>query len=232
MALGPEMNTVFLRQLRTLLTENNDLVRLVRDDNARYNALVRDAAQHRRQATQFTLLPGDHVSYDGKLHTLIDLVESTPHEPTKAVIRSVDHQGVDTITVRYAALRPLADPRPVHMHTSPAARVQSVSPGDFVFFSRPNVPHVMSGVVTFTDGNAISVHEYRQAPIQRTRQTPLYINTQTGQLEAKTQPRAHHTPVMHDITITDIHVLGSISLTMHIDDVMFDTLRAIGVVDQ
>ena len=231
-ALGPEMNSVFLRQLRTLLTENNDLVRLVRDDNARYNALVRDAAQHRRQATQFTLLPGDHVSYDGKLHTLIDLVESTPHEPTKAVIRSVDHQGVDTITVRYAALRPLADPRPVHMHTSPAARVQSVSPGDFVFFSQPNVPHVMSGVVTFTDGNAISVHEYRQAPIQRTRQTPLYINTQTGQLEAKTQPRAHHTPVMHDITITDIHVLGSISLTLHIDDVMFDTLRAIGVVDQ
>ena len=47
----------FLDQLKHLLHEQNALVQISRDDDARYNAIVRDANEGRQCTTQFTLKP-------------------------------------------------------------------------------------------------------------------------------------------------------------------------------
>ena len=88
-AVAASMDSDFLKQLQAVLDETNGLLATARDDDARYNALLRDATQARRATTRFTLLPGDEVSYDGEKYKLLDLVRSTPTQETKAVIRSV-----------------------------------------------------------------------------------------------------------------------------------------------
>jgi hypothetical protein len=58
------LDSEFLDQLRLMLQEQNSLVQLARDDDARYNAIVRDAHSGNRRTTQFTLKTGDQVSHD------------------------------------------------------------------------------------------------------------------------------------------------------------------------
>ena len=58
------LDSEFLTQLQHILQEHNSLVQIARDDDARYNALVCDATGSRQRTTQFTLRPGDQVSYD------------------------------------------------------------------------------------------------------------------------------------------------------------------------
>ena len=153
----------FLNQLQRLLSESNSMVQYARDDEARYNAIVRDANQDRRITTRFTLhdIVDDEVSYEGERYKLIDLVRSTPTQPTKAIIRSVTHEGVDTKTVLYSTLRPLASPRPVHMHTE-----LHMHTGDFIFFSQQGQQEVHAGVITsiIDHGQKFRVHEHRQVP--------------------------------------------------------------------
>ena len=47
---------------------------------------------------------------------LLELLHSTPTEPSKVLIRSVSSDSTETKTVRYNTLRPLASPRPSRMH--------------------------------------------------------------------------------------------------------------------
>ena len=56
--------------------------------------------------------------------------------------------------------------------------MQLISSGDFVFFSRNGEKQVYAGVVQYVtdDRSEVSVHEYRQAPKQHTRFSPLYTN--------------------------------------------------------
>ena len=56
-----------------MLQEQNSLLQLARDDDARYNAIVRNAHSGNRRTTQFTLKPGDQVSHDGQKYTLLVL---------------------------------------------------------------------------------------------------------------------------------------------------------------
>ena len=56
------LDSDFLDQLKHLLHEQNTLAQIGRDDDARYNAIVRDANVGRQRTTQFTLKPGDQVS--------------------------------------------------------------------------------------------------------------------------------------------------------------------------
>jgi len=113
-----ELDAQFVVQLREVLQESNNIMKWIRDDDARYHAMERDASQHRRQATSFTLVPGDQVSFRGETHKLINLANTTPSEPTKAVIRKVSHDSIQDKTVRYEDLRPVSDPRPTLMRTS------------------------------------------------------------------------------------------------------------------
>ena len=115
-----DIDDEFLEQLRSLLLEQNNLVTILRDDDARYSAMGRDTASSRQHVTQFTLRPGDRVSYtyDSQEYTLLSIGDSTPTTPAKAVIRLVSHEHVATRTVRYASLRPLASPRPELMRSS------------------------------------------------------------------------------------------------------------------
>ena len=113
-----DIDDQFLEQLRILLLEQNTLLDVLRDDDARYSAMARDAASSRQHVTQVTLRPGDRVSYDSQEYTLLSIDASTPTNPAKAGIRLVSHEHVAPRTVRHASLRPLAFPRPEHMHSS------------------------------------------------------------------------------------------------------------------
>ena len=112
------VDSEFLTQLQALVAETDALVLIACDDDSRYNALVRDARQAGTIRTSFTLKPGDQVSYNGDTYVLLELIDSTPIEPTKANIRRTTHDATSEQIVRYNELRPLASPRPMNMHTS------------------------------------------------------------------------------------------------------------------
>ena len=104
-----DMDESFLQDLRDLLVEKHGLLEILRDDDARYSSLSRDAASSRRHVTSCSLRPGDKVSYEGQLYTLLSLDASTPSEPAKATIRVTTHDDAATRVVRYSALRPTAN---------------------------------------------------------------------------------------------------------------------------
>ena len=70
----------FLPNLRDLLVEKHGLLEILRDDDARYVSLSRDTASSRRPVTSVSLRPGDKVSYEGQLYTLLSLDASAPSE--------------------------------------------------------------------------------------------------------------------------------------------------------
>lgn len=82
------------------------------------------------------------------------------------------------------------------------------------------------------DRSSISVHEYRQAPKQQTRFSPLYTNSLRHNIEVSMAPKTHRTAVVHDVTASQILLSGSISDSYHIDPALLDLLRSQGVADQ
>ena len=155
----------FLEQLRSLLIEQNTLLEVLHDDDARYSAMSSYAASSRRHITQFTLFPGDRVSYKGQVYKLMPSIDtSTPSESAKALIRLVSHESAPTRIVRYSSLRPLASPRPEHMHSTVATGSMQV--GKFVFFSSDTMSSadVLGGKIVSvdTDTECITVHEHHQ----------------------------------------------------------------------
>lgn len=221
------VDSSFLRQLRSLLREQHLLVQFARDDNSRYNALVRDATAGHASTTTFDLRPGDDVSYEGQRYQLLELLASTPTEPTKAHIRAVSHEGDEELTVKFSTLRPLASPRPVHMHT---ARTD-VQIGQFVFFSNDDTPHVHGGTVTGLSDTTVTVHEHRQAKQVKRRFTPLYRDSATGKFEVKVKPLKQHTPVSVTLPLTGEVAVGSID-NYHISAPLLDTLKSLGVLEE
>ena len=226
------MSSSFIKVLKTVLKDTNDTLQFHRDDNARYDAMARDVTQQRGRSTQFTLHIGDQVSYDGEVYTLLDFSDPSPTERTKVQIRKVSHDDTKLLTVKYRDLRPLNTQRPEQMRSQPRPQAAvPVSDGDFVFFTNSDTGSVLGGVVTATDNNTVTVHEYRQAPRMQRRFTPLYTNTQTQRLEAKLKPQTCHTPVMHTVQRKRIEISGTIT-NYQVDSHVFNTLRSRGVVDQ
>lgn len=226
------VSSSFIKVLKSVLNDTNDALRFHRDDNARYDAMARDVNQQRGRSTQFTLHIGDQVSYDGEVYNLLSFSDPSPTERTKVEIRKVSHDNAKLLTVKYRDLRPLTTQRPEQMRSQPPAQTAvPASNGDFVFFTCSDTGSVLSGVVTASDNNTVTVHEYRQAPKMQRRFTPLYTNTQNRRLEAKLKPQTCHVPVMHTVQRRTLELSGSIS-NYQIDSHMFDTLRSRGVVDQ
>ena len=227
-----QLGSDFVHRLRDMLHEHNDIVSMIRDDDARHNTLLRDAQQQGRQVTQFTLLPGDRVSYDGDEYQLLEVIYLHDDIPTKAVVRTVTHDNATSKTVKYGDLRPLTDPRPVNMHRNNNPTVDSADVGDFVFYSSANSQKVHSGLITAKlDARKYTVHQYAQAQKQETRFTPLYYNSQTKKNECKVKPQTVHSPVLSDINLSDITVVGSISNTYHVTPSLLDAVRSVGVAD-
>jgi len=114
------------------------------------------------------------------------------------------------------------------MHTTAHAAV-----GDFVFYTTQESQTVNAGVVTDTsdDGKTLTVHEHRQAPKQKKRFTPLYLNTNTNKHEVKLKPKPHHEATMVTVHDDDVLVTGSIFDHM-VHDSMFDALHSLGVLDE
>ena len=134
---------------------------IARDGDARYNALVCDATESRQRTAQFTRRPGDQVSYDGDTYVLLDIVSPTPTVctvPAKARIRFTTPEGTETKVVRYAALRPLASPRPVRMNA--ATDPETMTPCRFVSFTKAGSTEVKGGLVHAVHDNVVKVHEH------------------------------------------------------------------------
>ena len=86
-----DLNEPFLEQLRSLLVEQNLLLEVLRDDDARYSAMSRDAASSRRHVTQFTLFPGDRVSHEGQVYKLMSILR---HEHALRACQGYDTQRI------------------------------------------------------------------------------------------------------------------------------------------
>ena len=233
--LGP-LDSVFMTQLSTLLVEQHGLLHCLRDDEARYSMLLRDAHAQRAVTTTYDLKPGDSVSYDGSPYVLLDVKVSTPTSPAKVVIRDATHEGVRTRTVKYSDLRPLASHRPVHMHSDKAGWgtwAVAFDVGDFVFFSMPDSPKVEAGIVLAVSHDGfVSIHDHRQAPALKRRFVPLYYNSDTKTYEQRTVTYDHHTPATSRVPTTSVHVSGRISHTYMIEQRMLDSLRSLGIHDE
>ena len=233
-AAASDMDDAFLAKLRGVLQASNTLLQHARDDRARENALARASAASPKHFTQFDLVPGDQVSYSGEVYVLLDTQETVPGVPATAILRKAAHDDVQTITVKYADVRPLTDPRASRSFHSVSDPATSVNPGDFVFFSRNGEKQVYAGVVQYVtdDRSEVSVREYRQAPKQHTRFSPLYTNALRNVVQVSLAPKAHHTAVVHDVPSSDVILSGSISDSFHIDPALLDLLRSKGVADQ
>ena len=233
-AAAGDMDDAFLAKLRSVLNASNTLLQHARDDRARENALARASAASPKHFTQFDLVPGDQVSYGGEVYVLLDTHETLPGVPATAILRKAAHDDVQTITVKYADVRPLTDPRASRSFHSVSDPATSVNPGDFVFFSRNGDTQVYAGVVQYVtdDRSEVSVHEYRQAPKQHTRFSPLYTNALRNVKQVSLAPKAHHTAVVHDVPSGSVILSGSISDSFHIDPALLDLLRSKGVADQ
>ena len=81
-----DLDEPFFEQLRSLLVDQDVLLEVLGDDDARYCAMSRDAASSRRHVTQRNLFPGDRVSHEGQVGKLISIDMSTPSEPAKHCI--------------------------------------------------------------------------------------------------------------------------------------------------
>ena len=232
---GTALDSKFIEQLQSLVTENSEIIALLRDDDARYNQMYRDAAAENKQRTKFDLRVGDQVSHNNETYRILEVILSTSHEAVKARIRHVSSDAAKERIVKYSDLRPLTDPRPVHMHSSANIAMSDVKPGDFVFFSREGKVGVLGGVVqnVLRDSNTIVIHEHGQGLTSRSKRrfTPLFTNSMNNRIEAKTSPTEIHTPVLRDVNIRDIHVTGTISKG-YVEADMFNALRALGVLDE
>ena len=231
-ALPDGLDSDFVSQIQSLLHGNMELLHLLRDDDARYSALLRDAHLVGKHVTKFTLKVGDKVSYDGNEYTLVDIPVSTPTAPVRATVRTVTHSGHEDKDVLYSDLRPLTDPRPVHMHGAPVDAVPTPSLGDFVFFSdvSPGSSKVLAGVVTNVgDDSSVTVHEHKQADAIKRRFTPLYLNTLNSSFEPKLKPQPHHCVVSTSVPLSCILAVGTISATYHITDALLGSLTSFGV---
>ena len=230
------LDSAFMTQLSTLLVEQNGLLHYLRDDDARYSVLLRDAHAQRAVTTTFDLKPGDSVSYDGSSYVLLDVSVSTPTSVAKAAIRDATHTGVDTRTVKYSDLRPLASHRPVHMRSNKAGWGAGAVPlkvGDFVFYSMPGSPKVEAGsVLEVSDDGFVTVHDHRQAPVLKRRFVPLYFNSDTSLYEPHVVVHDCHTPATSRVPITSVHVSGAISATYMIEQRMLDSLKTLGIFDE
>ena len=221
-----ELNAQFITQLREVLQESNSIMKWCRDDDARYHAMERDVAQHRKQATKFTLIPGDKVSFRGEAYNLHSISESTSTDPVKAVIRKISHDAVTDKTVRYDDLRPVADPRPVLMRTNVGR--EPPESGKFVFFKVADTSEVLAGIVTGSDHETVTIHEFRQSGAIQRRFYAMYTNTQNGKEEAKLKPHAHHEPISHRAYHDDILIEGEIE-NNHIPISLLDAMISMGV---
>ena len=94
---------------------------------------------------------------------------------------------------------------------------------------------MLGGIVktVLRDSNTIVFREHGQGLTARSKRrfTPLFTNSMNNRIEAKTSPTDAHTPVLRDVNIRDIHVSGTISKG-YVDAEMFNTLRALGVIDE
>ena len=168
--------------------------------------------------------------------SLMSIDTSTPSEPAKAAIRSTSHEDAPTRIVRYDSLRPLASPRPEHMHST--AATDSLQVGKFAFFSSDTSADVLGGKIVSmrvdVDAACITVHEHRQASRATRQFTPLYTWSNTAhrgnRMEAKEKPQPCHVHVLHDVPIDKVHVVRNIT-GYHVHQSMLDSLRSMGVVD-
>ena len=168
-------------------------------------------------------------------YRILEVFMSTSNEPVKARIRHVSPDAIQEKVIKYPALRPLTDPRPVHMFSGSNVPISDITVEDFVFFSFPGKPGVLGGIVKniLPDSNTLVVHEHGQGTTTQSKRrfTPLYNNSMTNRIESKLKPQDYHTPVLRDVDIRNVHVTGKM-VKYHVGADMFDSLRSLGVLDE
>ena len=85
---------------------------MVNSERVRKDVSHKLAAAKNKRTTQFDIRVNDMVSYRGAAVKVMELLHPSKHGFSKAIIRTVTHEGDSNDTVNYADLTPLEDARP------------------------------------------------------------------------------------------------------------------------
>ena len=105
-------DVLFINKLKDFVHGNLDWLRMVNSERVRKDVSHKLAAAKNKRTTEFDIRINDMVSYRGAAVKVIELLHPSKHGFSKAIIRTVTHEGDSTDTVNYADLTPLGDARP------------------------------------------------------------------------------------------------------------------------
>ena len=184
-----------------------------------YPKLSTIAKQH---GTDFYLMIGDMVSYNGERWLLLD-VTGPPNQEITALIQQATHaDAVATKLVRYDTLRPLASAREQLMYTAE----ETVTAGDFIFFLQGTL--VIGGRVIEVGTTEILVHIFDPSP-QHKCYMPTWQQTGKEDKSQKKQPKGYE-PEQVYVHTSDIEVITQLTKAYQLPKQAWNKLKAKGIV--
>ena len=152
---------------------------MVNSERVRKDVGHKLAAAKNKRTTEFDIRVNDMVSYRGAAVKIIELLHPSKHGYSKAIIRTVTHEGESTDTVNYADLTPLGDARPELM----VPRALVMETGHLAFYEHDD--RIRAGTIIDKEGVQLTVHAHRQANKKEHRFVPLYRIKGQGRAKGK-----------------------------------------------
>ena len=183
-----------------------------------FSKLVKDASM---RVTDFYMLPGDMVSYQGERWKLLGVL-GPPNQPITAKIQQATHaDAVRTKLVRYDTLQNLSAAREkLDVKVDLIVKVD-----DYVFFTNSD-GLTCSGLVTSVTNDDILVHAHDPSP-QLKSFLPNWIRGKLDKSQRKA-PRGY-SPDIIATTLPDIDVVTTLDAHGHIPTRALDELKSKGV---
>ena len=221
-----ESDKVVVAALINQLQELCDWHQEKRDAAHRSSLFSKLVATSSKRVTDFFLLPGDMVSYQGQRWKLLDL-HGPPNQPITADIQQATHaDAVLTKTVRYETLQNLSAAR----ETVDIYADRVVNPNDYIFYTDPN-GLTCSGKVTAVNGDSITLHAHDPSPQLQTFLPNWTKTSKTGLTQensARKQPKGF-SPEIVTTKLCSVDVVTKIDGYGHVPKHAMQQLKSRGV---
>ena len=175
-----------------------------------------------QQGTDFYLITGDMVSYEGERWLLLEVTGSPNQEMTARIQQATHADAVATKTVRYDTLRPLASMREQLVYDAEV----NVEVDDHIFFLQGTL--VVSGQVKEAHASHYLVHLFDPSP-QHKCYLPSWEKPGKPSVSRKKQPRGY-TPELKRVIKSDIETVTRLTKSYQIPAQAWKRLQAKGVV--
>ena len=219
-----------LTALTFYVTELCDWHQEMRDMAHRKSLYPKLSAIAKQQGTDFYLVVGDMVSYNGEKWLLLEITGS-PNQPMTAQIQQATHADAVAIkVVRYDTLRPLASMRE-KLRYEPES---TVCKGDFIFFLQDKKIDgqlqslVVPGKVTSIEHDTYKVHVYDPSK-QHKCYMPAWECKGKADRNHKTCPKGY-TPEIMDVQHSDLEMITKLTSSYRIPKQAWSAMKAKGVV--